>query len=144
MQSCPIGYFLTKHPLPLYFQMVAISQWMELGCWDWTQCLCFFQDLSESHLFCLIRYNRRLVLTYICNPVQFQIFLPNTPYPTIFKWMELGCWDWTQCFCFFKTFQNRTYFVLFVVTLIEEYLTEIFKECLEEYFTEDLWNIVQC
>ena len=29
----------------------------------------FFQAFSESHLFCSMWYNRRLVLTYICNPV---------------------------------------------------------------------------
>ena len=144
MQTCPIPDFLTKHPLPLHFQMVAISQRMEVGCWDWTQSLYlfkFFQNLtyfaqfgvtgdsfwlhmqscpipdfltkhpptppflngrhfstdggrmlrldsmslsfkvlSESYLFCSIWCNRRLVLTYIINPVQFQIFLPNTPH----------------------------------------------------------------
>ena len=69
MQSCcPIPDFLTKHPQPLNFQIVAISQWIELGCWDWTQCLQIFKLFSESQLFCSIWYNRRLVLTYICNP----------------------------------------------------------------------------
>ena len=123
--------FLTKHPLTLHFLMLTISQWMELGSWDWTQCIRLFKlfqncthfakfgvtgdsfwlthvflsnyrffnqtpstppfstihhfskdgarimrldsmtssfkaDL-ESHLFCSIWCNRRLVLTYICN-----------------------------------------------------------------------------
>ena len=40
-----------------------------------------FPALSESFLFCSIWCNRRLILTYIWNPVNFQIFLPNTPYP---------------------------------------------------------------
>ena len=41
----------------------------------------FFQAFSESHLFCSIWCNRRLVLTYMCNCVQLHIFLPNTPTP---------------------------------------------------------------
>ena len=45
--------------------------------------LCF-QVVSELHPFCSIWCNSRLVLTYICNSVQLQIFLPNT-YPSIFK-----------------------------------------------------------
>ena len=36
------------------------------------------QAFSESQLFCSIRCNRRLVLSYIFNPFQFRIFLPNT------------------------------------------------------------------
>ena len=44
-----------------------------------------FQAVSKSHLFRSIWCNRRLIFTCICNFVQLQIFLPNTPYPSIFK-----------------------------------------------------------
>ena len=51
MQSSPITEFLSKHPLPLHFQMLPISQWMELGCWYWAQCFCFFKLFQNPTCF---------------------------------------------------------------------------------------------
>ena len=49
-----------------------------------------FQAVSELHTFCLIRCNRKLILTYICNLVQLPIFLANIPYPSLFKSSEMS------------------------------------------------------
>ena len=45
-----------------------------------------FPAVSELHPFCSIWYKRRLVLTYICNSVQLQIFLPNTARGVLALW----------------------------------------------------------
>ena len=67
-----------------------------------------FRAVSKSHLFCSIWCNRRLVLTYICNPVKFQIFLPNTPRPLHVHYLSTDH--------LFELFQNHTYLTEFSVT----------------------------
>ena len=56
MQYYPIPDFLTKYPLPIHFQMVTISHWIELGCSDGTQYLCLyklFQNPTYFAQFCV-------------------------------------------------------------------------------------------
>ena len=51
VQSCPISDFLSKHPQPIHFQMVTISQQIELGCGDQTQCFRLFKFFQNPSYF---------------------------------------------------------------------------------------------
>ena len=78
----------------------------KIGKWRSRECLVRRSGKGQD---CIC--NRRLVLTYICVPVQYQIFVTNTPYPSgplhfqmyaISQWIELGSWDWAPCRHLFK------------------------------------------
>ena len=100
MQSSPISDFLSKHPLPLHFQTFAISQRMELGCWDWTQCVCLFRLFQNPRYFAQFGVTgESYLLTY---PI-----LSNSRF---YYQNPLDCWKWVflsqkggqkNCFDFF-------------------------------------------
>ena len=98
MESCPITEFFSKHSLPLHFQILMISQWMELGCWYWAQCLLFFSFFRiQPVLLNLVQQETRFDLHMQSCPIP--DFLSKHPLPLHFQmiiiphWIELGCWD---------------------------------------------------
>ena len=115
MKSCPIIDFLTKyHLLPYSNDQHFSSNGARTLSLD--PMSSSFHAVSESHLICWIWCNRRIMLTYVCNHVELQIFIPNNLYPFIFQmltisqYMVLWWWDWTQCLNLFKLFQIHIYF----------------------------------